>query len=78
MQGNSKAKVRIGNRNTDTFSINNGLKQGQWLVTIANQYKGDRIRQNITMDTYNFKCVSQFQYLGAVITSDKNENTKGE
>ena len=30
--------------------------------------RGDRIRQNITMDTYNFECVSQFQYPGAVIT----------
>ena len=29
--GNSKGRVRIGNRNTDTFSINNGLKQSDGL-----------------------------------------------
>lgn len=32
----------------------------------------DRIRQNVTMDEYNFEHVQTFQYLGALITSDNN------
>ena len=32
----------------------------------------DRVRQNVTMDTYNFESVQKFKYLGAFITSNND------
>lgn len=34
----------------------------------------DRLGQNVTIGTYNFERVSEFKYLGAIITADNNMN----
>jgi len=46
---------------------------------INRQGNRDRIRQNNTIDTYNFERVERFKYLGATITADNDvtEEIKG-
>lgn len=45
---------------------------------ITHQPTRDRIGQNITMDSYNFECVRQFQYLGGTIYLDNDSNEEIE
>lgn len=42
----------------------------------SRRIRRDTVGQNITIDNYNFERVTEFKYIGAVITADNNIDNK--